>query len=150
MTDLRDLIHRMADELDHNRQCLLDDRRVTHPLADKARAALAEPEPEGPTDEDLESFLVDVAAEHGDIYWAEPLVLARAVLARWGNYSAPQPIPVSERLTVQEISNLPQHWENYIAEDLDGVSLDLDGYFSRADLQQLADSIPNNRSNSNA
>jgi len=51
---------------------------------DKARAAMAEPEPEGPTDEDLESFLVDVAAEHGDIYWAEPLVLARAVLARWG------------------------------------------------------------------
>ena len=58
MTDLHALIHRMADELDHNRQCLLDDRRVTHPLADKARA----------------------------------------VLARWGNHSAPQPIPVSERL----------------------------------------------------
>ena len=99
MTDLHALITELANELDHNRQCLLDDRRVTHPLADKARAALAEPEP--------------------------------------------------ERLTVQEISNLPQHWENYIAEALDGVSLDLDGYFSRADLQQLADSIPNNRSNSN-
>ena len=98
MTDLRDLITELADELDHNRQCLLDDRRVTHPLADKARAAMSQPEP--------------------------------------------------ERLTVQEISNLPQHWKNYIAEGLDGISLD--GYFSRADLQQLADSIPSDWSNSNA
>ena len=46
-----------------------------------------------------------------------------------------------KRLTVQEISNLPQHGENYIAEDRDG-EIQLDGYFSRADLQQLADSIP--------
>ena len=50
--------------------------------------------------------------------------------------------PEPERLTVQEISNLPQHGENYIAEDRDG-EIQLDGYFSRADLQQLADSIPN-------
>lgn len=54
-----------------------------------------------------------------------------------------------KRFTVQEISNLPQHGENYIAEDRDG-EIQLDGYFSRADLQQLADSIPNNRSNPNA
>lgn len=98
MTDLHALITELANELDHNRQCLLDDRRVTHPLADKARAALAEPEP--------------------------------------------------ERLTVQEISNLPQHWENYIAKDWDD-EITLVGRFSRADLQQLVDSIPNNRSNSN-
>ena len=80
-----------------------------HPLAVRASAALAEPEPNGPTDEELESFLVDVAAEHGDIYWAEPLVLARAVLARWGNHpgspdsSTPQPVPVSERLPGDEL-----------------------------------------------
>ena len=42
MTDLYALITELADELDHNRQCLLDDRRLTHPLADKARAVLAE------------------------------------------------------------------------------------------------------------
>ena len=53
MTDLHALITELANELDHNRQCLLDDRRVTHPLADRARAALAEPEPEGPKDEEL-------------------------------------------------------------------------------------------------
>ena len=41
MTDLRALITQLCDELDHYRQCLLDDRRLTHPLSDKARAALA-------------------------------------------------------------------------------------------------------------
>lgn len=45
MTDLRALITELVDELDHNRQCLMDDRRLTHPLADKARTALAEPQP---------------------------------------------------------------------------------------------------------
>lgn len=49
--------------------------------------------------------------------------------------------PEPERLTVQEISDLPQHGENYIAEYRDG-EIQLDGYFSRADLQQLADSVP--------
>lgn len=44
---------------------------------------------EQPSDEELESFLLDAAAEQGDIYWAEPLVLARAVLARWGHQPAP-------------------------------------------------------------
>jgi len=42
MTDLHALIHRMADELDHYRQLLTDDRRELHPLATDARAALAE------------------------------------------------------------------------------------------------------------
>jgi hypothetical protein len=43
----------MADELDHYRQLLMDDRRETHALAAEARAALAQPEPQGPTDEQL-------------------------------------------------------------------------------------------------
>jgi hypothetical protein len=42
MTDLHALIHRMADELDHYRQLLTDDRRELHPLATEARAVLAE------------------------------------------------------------------------------------------------------------
>lgn len=46
MPDYHALITEMADELDHNRQCLLDDRRLTHPLADRARAALAAEEEE--------------------------------------------------------------------------------------------------------
>ena len=42
-TDFRALCAEMAAELDHNRRCLLDDATLTHPLADRARAALAEP-----------------------------------------------------------------------------------------------------------
>ena len=45
MTDYRALCARMADELDHYRQLLMDDRRETHALATEARAALAQPEP---------------------------------------------------------------------------------------------------------
>jgi hypothetical protein len=47
MTDFRALCARMADELDHYRQILMDDRRETHALAAEARAALAQPEPTG-------------------------------------------------------------------------------------------------------
>ena len=55
MTDInpRDLIQRLAKELDRYRQIALDDRTSTHPLADEARAYLAQPEPEGLTDEPL-------------------------------------------------------------------------------------------------
>ena len=45
MTDFRALCARMADELDHYRQLLMDDRREAHALAAEARAALAQPEP---------------------------------------------------------------------------------------------------------
>ena len=40
------LIMDMANQLDFDRQCLMDNRSLTHPLADRARAALAA-EPEG-------------------------------------------------------------------------------------------------------
>ena len=48
LPDLRKLCARMADELDHYRQLLMDDRRETHALAAEARTLLAQPEP--PTD----------------------------------------------------------------------------------------------------
>lgn len=54
-----------------------------------------------PSDEELESFLLDVAAENGDIYWAEPLVLARAVLTRYGR----QPAPPAESVDRSHISD---------------------------------------------
>ena len=42
MTDTtRDLIQRLAKELDLYRQMVLDDCTSTHPLADEARAVLA-------------------------------------------------------------------------------------------------------------
>ena len=39
----RAMIARMADELDHYRQLLMDDRREAHALATEARALLAQP-----------------------------------------------------------------------------------------------------------
>jgi hypothetical protein len=48
MTSERDLIQRLADELDHYKQLLMDDRRETHPLANEARAYLAQSESDGP------------------------------------------------------------------------------------------------------
>lgn len=76
----------------------------------RARAALAEPEPEGPTDEDLlnlHDWMTDEWATNHD-FELPPSQYARAVLARWGtpNFAetrsslgdAPQPVPVSERL----------------------------------------------------
>jgi hypothetical protein len=67
-----------------------------HPLVVRARAALAEPEPKGPTDEELKQWQRDCASKTtlGDAthYWAlgVPTDLAndlvRAALARWGNH----------------------------------------------------------------
>jgi hypothetical protein len=86
MTDFRALCARMADELDHYRQLLMDNRREAHSLAAEARAALAQPEPQGPTDEELANTYWKAWHEHLDrtnsVLHAVGL---RAVLARWGN-----------------------------------------------------------------
>jgi len=63
MTTTRELIQRMAKELDHYRQLLRDDCTSTHPFADEARAYLAQPEPEGPTDEGLIQRLLSLAEQ---------------------------------------------------------------------------------------
>ena len=97
MTDLHALIHRMADELDHYRQLLTDNRTELHPLATEARTALAEPEPEpeGPTDEELIQLAIDTRLYRFQATAGDPIqyetteqqihAFARAVLARWGD-----------------------------------------------------------------
>jgi hypothetical protein len=89
MTDFRALCARMADELDHYRQLLMDDRRATHALAAEARAALAQPEPQGPTDEELWDLYQDLGS------YFSPTEFARTVLARWGR-PAIEPVPEVE------------------------------------------------------
>ncbi len=105
MTDFRALCARMADELDHYRQLLMDDRRATHALATEARAALAQPEPVAPTDEELLelmpetmraefSFSAKVCSDATEaqvkpglfrvVLNTAAVEYARAVLARWG------------------------------------------------------------------
>lgn len=89
--DWRGLCLRMADELDHNRQCLLDDRRLTHPLAEEARAALAaEPAPpaEGAVAELVAWLRDDVDLSPADKRRAANLLEQRHLT----------PVPVSERL----------------------------------------------------
>ena len=78
MTDFRALCARMADELDHYRQLLMDDRRETHALAAEARAALAEPTPARPTVMEIIA-LADEIEEAG----LGQVDLVRAALARW-------------------------------------------------------------------
>jgi hypothetical protein len=106
MTDYKALCARMADELDHYRQLLMDDRRETHALATEARAALAQPEPEGPSDKELLALMPETMRDEfsyaakvcSDVTGGQvkpgifrvalntaALEYAQAVLARWGN-----------------------------------------------------------------
>jgi len=57
---------------------------------------------------------------------------ARAALAQ----------PEPQRLTVQECNDMRKHGENYICESRDGKEIQLDGYFTREDLIELANTQP--------
>jgi hypothetical protein len=84
--------------LGHLYQCDWPDGERFYALVERTRSALAEPEPEGPTDEELlsmfDQFDIDGMAEETkgmplDTFWAdyqprEAVKFARAVLARWG------------------------------------------------------------------
>jgi len=93
MTQERDLIQRMADELDLYRQLARNDCTSTHPIADEARAflVLAQPELQGPTDEELDELWAEI--DGGGAIWAWQHY-ARAVLARWA-----LPVPDSSTTT---------------------------------------------------
>jgi hypothetical protein len=62
-------------------------------LIDRVRAALAQPEPQVPTDEELMALAVAVFEDP----FSTDKDYARAVLARWGR-PAIEPVPVAERL----------------------------------------------------
>lgn len=101
MTDqLRALLMDLADEL--NRYHPLD--ADAQSVLTRARAALAQPAPDGPTAQQLADTFVKGCRDGSKA--GEPPFLggARAVLARWGN-TTPQPVPVSERLPGPEDCN---------------------------------------------
>ena len=87
-TDLRGLCAELAAELDHCQQLLRDDRRQRHPLADRARALLAQPAPpaEGEVAELVEWLqrrAAEVQAENcTTIYSAHPLTRTADLLAQ--------------------------------------------------------------------
>jgi hypothetical protein len=99
MTDFRALCAELAYELDAETGYTRNDgTRITHPTVAEARAALAQPEQQGPTDEEAVALYSEVMAFHdcktlGDMAGH----FARAVLARWGR-AAIEPVPVAERL----------------------------------------------------
>jgi len=105
--DFRALCAELADALD---ACLIgggpseDTGDLDDDLITRARAALAQPEAEKPTDKELLGCMLKAAASvpggqcTGILDWdQEAVAAARAVLARWG-LPVPQPISVSERL----------------------------------------------------
>ena len=103
MTDFRALCAELADCLE-KANWPLRHKTLFEICLDTARASLAQPEPEGPTDEELKNLAnkawisVDVLKEYDLIENAfDCCGFARAVLARWGR-PAIEPVPVSERL----------------------------------------------------
>jgi hypothetical protein len=75
-----------------------DSRHWDDSLYERAQAALAQPEPQGPSDEELKDLLYygyTTSTGHGER--TDEIGFARAVLARWGR-RAIEPVPVSERL----------------------------------------------------
>ena len=111
-TNPRDLIKRLAEELDtllmaHHYGGVPPEIQHATTLVIEAYAFLDQPEPEGPTDEEIKNWHSRCAdltqlgeAEH---YWAFDLSsdkvagVVSAALARWGR-PAIEPVPASERL----------------------------------------------------
>jgi len=59
-------------------------------------------------------------------------------LKEWAALAQPEP----QRLTIQECNDMRKHGENYIYESRDGKEIQLDGYFTREDLIELANTQP--------
>jgi hypothetical protein len=98
MTDYRALCAELLEAWEHELGELAADNR----LAKSARAALAQPEPEGPSDEELLAVAAGAINPYEtcgiaigeyeaetecaiEVYGSELIAFARAVLARWGN-----------------------------------------------------------------
>ena len=112
MTDFRALCAELLSALESEGYAHWVNGPDEDALCLRARAALAQPEPEGPTDEELESVAraaeIQNMKEQGGLtandangvaaqLQLQRLAGLRAVLARWSR-PAPQPVPVSERL----------------------------------------------------
>ena len=80
-------------------------------LADRARALLAQPEVEGPTDEELDELFTEIDQSGEALSWR---LYARAVLARWGR-PTPQPVAMIELITdmAMHLAHMQELLEDY-------------------------------------
>jgi hypothetical protein len=85
MTDFRALCAELAKQLE-GWQCYASPDGPNAEVLARARAALAQPEPQGPTDEELWDLYQDLGRDFS------PTEFARTVLARWGR-RAIEPVP---------------------------------------------------------
>jgi hypothetical protein len=101
MTDFRALCAELADSVELLLEMRSNDRpmRVTEDRLNRARAALAQPEPQGPTNEELDEFAIywwgpetDESLVSDVIECGSMVAYARAVLARYGR-PAIEPVP---------------------------------------------------------
>jgi hypothetical protein len=105
MTDFRALCAELVDVFDNPTP-----PQYKADVLNRARAALAQPEPQGPTLDDV----VELCAEHEFMLGVDGaneeesakglLEIARAILARWGR-PAIEPVPVAERLPGPQQNN---------------------------------------------
>ena len=93
MTDpIRSLLAEMAEEIEGNRRCLMGDSSLVHPLAERARAALAAAPPApAPTINDLlelcedHEFHLGIDGANEEESAESLLQIIRIALSRWGN-----------------------------------------------------------------
>ena len=98
MTDWRRLCAELASYLQgrKNDECGWGGEDPEQDLLDYTRAELAQPEPEGPTDQEIaDTFAQGCREGAGNPDQPPFLAGARAVLARWGR-PAIEPVPASE------------------------------------------------------
>jgi len=83
MTDFRALCAELVEKLDElNCNFNIPNQSA---LIERAYEALAQPKPQGPTDEELHQLWLDLYAFHDGPTSGDVAEIARAVLARWGN-----------------------------------------------------------------
>jgi len=130
MTDTtRELIQRMAKELDLYRQLLRDDCTSTHPFADEARAYLAQPEPEGPTVMEIIALADEIEAEG-----LGQVDLVRRALARWGHLAQSEPEGSTDEGLIQRLLLLA---EQAVKDALDFEYGDPEDRYIWRELQEL-------------
>ena len=87
MTDYKQLCAELVEAWDATADFDYNDfGNAAADIVDRARTALAEPEPEGPTDKELSDLWSWSASQDQGPYPTQQHCFARAVLALWGNH----------------------------------------------------------------